>query len=215
MEILGKLFGSEARVKIIRLFLFNPKQAFSANDVIDRAKVKSTLARKELSQLKKAKLIQDKVFVSIVEKKKGKKTVNVKKREKGFILSDKFPYLKQLQNLLIYTVLIKNEEIIRKINVAGKIKLVIISGVFLQDFDRRIDILVVGDGVHANIFESVIKTLESEIGKELRYTFLTSVDFNYRLGMYDKLIRDILDYPHKIIADKIGFAESRPRTPLS
>ena len=52
--------------------------------------------------------------------------------------------------------------------------------------------------------EHTMKTLESEIGKELRYSYFTTDDFNYRNGMCDKLTRDILDYPHKKLVNKLG-----------
>jgi hypothetical protein len=46
--------------------------------------------------------------------------------------------------------------------------------------------------------------MEAERGKELVYAYLETQDFQYRLGMYDKLIRDILDYPHQVLLDKIS-----------
>jgi len=52
--------------------------------------------------------------------------------------------------------------------------------------------------------ESAIRSLEAEIGIEIRYAAMTSEDLMYRVGMYDKLTRDVFDYPHKILIDKIG-----------
>jgi hypothetical protein len=64
--------------------------------------------------------------------------------------------------------------------------------------------LVVGDNIKRGKLENVMKTLESEIGKELKYAYFGTEDFKYRLSMCDKLIRDILDYPHKKILNKLG-----------
>ena len=50
----------------------------------------------------------------------------------------------------------------------------------------------------------MIEGLEAEIGKELRYAAFETGEFNYRLGMYDKLVRDILDYPHTVVLDRLG-----------
>ena len=83
-------------------------------------------------------------------------------------------------------------------------KLIIVAGVFIQEKESRADILIVGDNVKRTSLENTIKTLESEIGKELRYAYFTTDDFRYRLNMYDKLTRDILDYPHKTVLDKLG-----------
>jgi hypothetical protein len=49
--------------------------------------------------------------------------------------------------------------------------------------------------------------MEAEIGKELRYAYFSTDEFRYRLSMYDKLIRDILDYPHRVLLDKLGILE--------
>ena len=57
--------------------------------------------------------------------------------------------------------------------------------------------------------ERVIRSIEAEIGKELRYASFETPDFRYRLGMYDKLVRDILDFPHKKVVDKIGVASEK------
>jgi hypothetical protein len=36
-------------------------------------------------------------------------------------------------------------------------------------------------------------------GAELTYAVFDTKEFLYRLNMYDKLIRDILDYPHEVV----------------
>ena len=68
-------------------------------------------------------------------------------------------------------------------------------------------LLVVGDGIKHGKLENVIHTLEAEIGRELRYTVFDTPDFHYRLSIYDKLVRDILDYPHIKVVDKLGVTD--------
>ncbi len=204
MKILSKLFGSEAKVKLMRLFLFNPDQPFSPSDIAARAKVSLPGVRHEVARLKKIGMIKGRRFSHLVPVKRGKKIVMNRKKEGGWILNSGFPYLPALRNLLINTVLLHNSEIIRKLNVVGRIKLVIISGIFIRDDDSRVDLLVVGDAIRLAALENVIRGIEAEIGKELRYAAFETDDFKYRLGMYDKLVRDILDYPHQAILDRLG-----------
>ena len=204
MEILAKLFGTEAKVKIMRLFLFNPEKPFSPSDIASRAKVSLPTVRHEVTLLRKMGMVKGKRFFRMVSVKKGKKMISKKKTEGGWILNRTFPYLPAIQNLLINTVLIKHSEIVRKLNMVGRMKLVIVSGVFIHKEDSRVDLLVVGDAVRLSTLENVIRGIESEIGKELRYAAFETGDFKYRLGMYDKLIRDILDYPHRVILDRLG-----------
>ncbi|MDP2593329.1 MAG: hypothetical protein Q8P52_01620 [bacterium] len=193
----------------MRLFLFNPDQPFSLSDIANRAKVKTAAVKKELSVLKNAHMIHVKRFMRILETVKLGKPKVTKKWEGGWVLNQSFPYMSQLQNLLIYTVFVKPDELVRRLSVAGKVKLVIIAGVFIQDTDSRIDILVVADHLKDGQLSNAIKNLEAEIGKELKYAAFETPDFQYRLGMYDKLVRDVLDYPHTTIYDKIGVYERK------
>jgi predicted nucleotidyltransferase len=75
----------------------------------------------------------------------------------------------------------------------------LISGIFIKNKDSRVDILVVGDRLRKSRVEEEVKKLEAEIGTELIYAVFETKEFNYRLSMYDKLIRDILDFPHEVI----------------
>lgn len=206
MDILGKLFGSENKVKMMRLFLFNPETPFTAEAVADRIKSSLFSVRQELSMLRQMKFVRPKSFsvrTAVPEKGKRKSRI-VRRKVSGFILDASFPYLQELQRLLLNTSLLKGAEITKKLSSAGRLKLVIIAGLFIQDLDSRLDILVVGDHMKRGTVERKIKAMESEIGKELRYAAFETSEFNYRLGLYDKLIRDVLDYPHRIVFDRIG-----------
>ena len=192
METLAKLFGSEAKVKIMRLFLFNPDHVFDTSDIAERVKSDPSKVRREVSVLEKMGLV------------KRRPTHKKKKNGHGFIVDNQFAYLSPLQNFLINTEPLNPKEIVNKITRLGSIKLIIIAGVFIQEPESRADILIVGDNVKRAKLENLIKILESEIGKELRYAYFTTDDFKYRLSMSDKLIRDILDYPHRKVLNKLS-----------
>lgn len=201
MEVLEKIFGSMSKVKIMRLFLFSPQLAFDTKEVAKRSRVPLSKTRTEINNLYKVGLIKKKqVLVEIKSKAKNKKIK--KKKVWGWALDDKFPFLLPLQNFLIHIPSSQYKEIIDKLKKVGSIKLLIVSGVFIQNWDSRLDILVVGDNLKKNAINLIMSDVESEIGKELRYAFFDTKEFIYRLGVYDKLIRDVLDYPHKKIINK-------------
>ena len=52
--------------------------------------------------------------------------------------------------------------------------------------------------------EKAIRSLEAEVGIEIRFAAMSSEDLLYRVGMYDKLTRDFFDYTHQVLVDKIG-----------
>ena len=141
--------------------------------------------------------------------KRKKKKITVKKVEEvGYGLDHKFPYLQALKNLLIMVSLHADDTLVRKFNNVGRIKFFVASGLFIQEWDTRVDLLVVGDDINMNKLDTVIKTIESEIGREIVYSAFETNDFEYRHGMHDKLIRDILDFPHVTLVDKLGIEEN-------
>lgn len=201
MEALEKLFGSSVRVKVLRLFLLNDTEIIDKSSVVKRAKISSSNAVKELNILEKIGFLKKRSFFREIKQKDGK----IKKiRGKGYIVNDQFKLLIGLQNLLLNNISISGREIEDKLSRHGKIKVIITSGIFIQDPDSRVDLLIVADDVRHNQMKTSIAAIEAEIGKEIRYAIFNTEDFKYRLGIYDRLIRDVLDYPHEVIVDKMG-----------
>jgi hypothetical protein len=204
MDILEKLFGGAAKVKIIKLFLFNPESAFDTSQTAERAKVSRGIARKEIVNLEKIGFLKPKFYIKEVKRQKNRKIETFRKRTNGWTLDNKFPYIEAIKSFLSNINPFKHREIIDRISRAGKIQLLIISGIFIKDPDSRADLLVVGDNLKQTQLDNIIKTIESEIGKEIRYAVFETSEFNYRYSMFDKLIRDILDYPHEKIINKLN-----------
>ena len=80
--------------------------------------------------------------------------------------------------------------------------LLLAAGIFINDPKSRLDLLIVGDRLKKGILEKIVKSIEADIGKELSYAVFDNADYVYRLSMYDKLVRDVLDFPHEVIIDK-------------
>lgn len=195
-DILGKIFSSPARVKIMRLFLLNADQCFEKSDVVTRSKISPSSATRELSLLSSATFIKKSSFIKTTTVKKGKKQITKKKRVSGWCLNIKFPYQRALSELLIDAESFEGDDLAKLIRPHGKIKLILAAGVFTQDPDSRLDLLIVGDHLKRPAIERTIRVLESEIGKELAYAIFETDEFLYRANMYDKLVRDVVDFPH-------------------
>ncbi len=204
MDILEKLFGSAAKVKLIKLFLMNPEVAYDNSEAAERAKVSVGLARKEVANLEKIGFIKPRFYTKEIKRQKNRTIVIAKKRTNGWILDPKFPYIEAMESFLSNVNPFKHRDIVEKISRAGRIQLLVISGIFIKYDDARLDLLVVGDNLKLGSLENIIKTIESEIGKEIRYAVFETSEFNYRLSMFDKLIRDTLDFPHEKIINRLN-----------
>jgi hypothetical protein len=179
MEILGKILGSSARVKIMRLFLLNRNKGFTGKEVVKRSRVNPGVVRRELRLLSSVDFI--------------------KKHVKDWSFNPFFKYGGEFEDLLVRSDSLNRQTVLDNFKKVGRVKLIIVSGVFIKNDDSRVDLLIVGDKMKKGKIEGGIRKLEAEIGVELVYAIFDTKEFIYRLNMYDKLIRDILDYPHEVI----------------
>jgi predicted nucleotidyltransferase len=202
MEILERLFGSTARVKLMRLFLMNPEDVFDRKEMMRRSKISGEALTKEMRLLRDVGLVKPRTMVKMYQA--GRADGEMEKRKiDGFGLDPRFPFLVPLRALVTEIALGKQDLSARFRNV-GNVKLVIVAGVFIDEQDSRVDILIVGDKLKKKNIEGVLRRLEAELGKELTYGILETPEFEYRFGIYDKFIRDIIDYPHLVVVNKLN-----------
>lgn len=205
MDILSKLFGSAAYVKIMRLFLCNPETPFEAQDIKARAKVSNNLCRRELARLVSLGMVRRRDFIKKIEKRTKKSSKVLRKRVHGFVLDKDFPYTEPLRAVLFQNESFQKDGIARRLKGAGAIKMLVLSGVFSgRDNPETLDIMIVGDRLKKRAIDTAIKAVESEMGRELKYAVLKTPDFLYRLEMCDKFVRDVLDYPHEKLINRMG-----------
>jgi DNA-binding Lrp family transcriptional regulator len=200
------LFGSQARVKLLRFFLFNPSKEFTFDDISKRSRLVRRTARTEITALEKAGVIKKKQIY--VQKEEGSET---KVRAQGYALNKKFTELQALQTFLFETAPINGKTVLAHLRKAGPIDFICVAGIFVKDFEHRLDILVAMKKLPTGKVENAIRSLEAELGIEIRFASFTSEDLIYRVGMYDKLIRDVFDYPHEVILDRIAIKDELKR----
>ncbi|MEK7579375.1 MAG: hypothetical protein AAB460_02495 [Patescibacteria group bacterium] len=182
MDRLSKLFGGNALVRIARLFLLHPSTGFKTQDVRDRADLSASQSRNALATLSGAGVI--------------------KRRGSKLVLDERSPLLSALRDLLVGN-MVQDANLLRRLERAGTIKLLIAAGTFTGNTDSPTDLLIVGDRMNPKSLEKIIGALEADVGTEVRYAAFTTKEFSYRMGVNDKLIRDLLDYPHVKLVNKI------------
>lgn len=187
MDQLAKLFGGPVRLKMLRLFLFNKSESFTAAEAQARAKAGKDEAKRELALL---------VAAGVIRKSPAK--------DARYTANEKFEYRAALESFIRATTAVRMPDLLARLKKAGAPKLVVLSGLFTGAEDSKVDLLVVGDQLDERALKNTAIALEAELGRELRYASLTTSEFRYRQGVYDRLLRDIFDYPHRLLVDKIG-----------
>jgi citrate lyase gamma subunit len=200
MDVLEKIFNGRERVQIMRFFLFNPDCIYNVASLCAKTGATKRIIDSELYNLEKSGLIRKKPFVKGQRDNEG----NLFKG-KGWILNQNFKYVKPLENLLIHQGLISDQSLIKKVSSWGKIKFVLLAGIFTQNEESRVDLMVVCDNVRQGMVLRTISSFEKEFGREIRYSVFETSEFKYRFSMNDKLVYDIIDYPHKTIVNRLNW----------
>lgn len=121
---------------------------------------------------------------------------------KLYQINKKWPCLNELRSFVLKLSPPSFPRIEKDLRRLGKIKLAVITGVFLNLKDTRVDLMVVGDDIDFKRFMDFIKKLEGNMGTELRYVVLGVNEFKYRRDMFDRFVLDILEYPNRRVINR-------------
>ena len=186
-EILEQLFDSLVKVRLLKLFLRNTNSFFELSEIIKRTKSNASACKSQIKKLENIKLINSKI--------KGKKKI--------YSINPDFDFYNELKTLVLKSSPASKEKILKRLRGLGRINLAILSGIFVNAENTRVDILVVGDNIKEKKLSIFLKDLEAEVGKEIDYVVLSTKDFKYRYDMFDRFIRDVLEKPHEKLINKL------------
>jgi len=187
-DFLELLLGGEGRARLIKFFILNPVAKASSQELKEKLQVDQRRIKNELDLLVKA---------GVVKKRKAmSKNIYFLNRENHF-----YPELKKI---VAKCTIFPQLKALDKLNRVGHVKLVLVAGILANNLKTRADILIVGDGINQSQLSEVVREMEAEIGRELRFTTFTTEEYEYRLNMFDKFIREFFDGPHKILTNRLG-----------
>jgi hypothetical protein len=198
MEILSGLFGGLNRVKLLRFFILSPEIVADLDEIESLVKVNQATVRKEVKQLIAIDFLTEKLVSR--SNARGDRKIKVKVWQ----LNNSFPFVQDLRSILSHNIVEDRLDVSKKFRGCGRLKLIILSGIFMNDALGRVDLTVVGDDLERKKIERVIHKIEAEFGKEIKYAILDTEDFHFRMFSGDKFIRDIYDYPYEYALNKLG-----------
>ena len=207
---LSILFESQAKIRLLRLFLQNQDRDFTLQEIEQLIQIKRGSFSRELNKLIKVGFVKEKIGSSREVKKdtaplsKKSKSHTKAKKISYYSVNTEFPVFVELHNLIIKSSTASRKKLFANIKRLGKIRLAILTGIFLNDDTSRLDLMIVGDDIKKRSFEKFLALTESEIGKTLRYSIMDTDEFRYRMNMYDRFLRDILEHNHEKLINKIS-----------
>lgn len=209
-----KIFGSQARVKILRLFLFNPEQRFYIRQIARKLELQVNSARRELENLRDFGLLKVGEKEGLIKKEgesKEKEKEKLKKRtsqEKYYYIDQDFILFGELRSLFAKAQVLYKKDFVESIKKAGNPQLVVLAGLFVNNDKSPVDLLIVGK-MEKNKIKNIIDKLEKDLGKELNYTIMNSSEFKYRRDITDIFLYNILETKNIIVIDKLEISESK------
>jgi len=219
--MLGNLFGSNARVKILKIFLLNPENKYYIRQLARDLSLQVNSVRRELENLEKFGLLNSHMATSVpddgreeqeelkklfqgkvVESRPAKKSETGKSQEKKYYQANKnFVLFEEIKALIIKAQILYEKDFLEKLKKIGCPKLIVLTGFFVNDDSSPVDILVVGRLNKEKIMK-VIGELEKEVGRELNFTLMSNNEFKYRKDITDIFLYGILEGKNIVIIDE-------------
>lgn len=199
--MLSKLFGSNSRVQILKAFLFHPEEKFYIRQLARDLSLQVNSIRRELDNLENFGLLA--AQTGDEDGPEGEKGKGVASQERKYYrLNKDFPLYEDVKSLFVKSQLLYKDDLVRDLGRAGNIKLLILSGVFVNNFQSPVDVLIVGKVVKDKVVKT-INDLEKELGREINYTLMTVAEFKYRREITDVFIYEILEGEKIVVIDEM------------
>ncbi len=220
--MLSNLFGSKARVKILKIFLLNPEEKYYIRQLARNLKLQVNSVRRELENLEKFGILISGAVIKKGEETTGRqakdgklssskmtgrisviKNIQEKHEKKYYKANTNFILFKEIKSLIIKAQVLYGEDFFNKLKKAGNIKLLILTGKFVDEPSSPVDLLIVGRANRAKL-SRLIKELEKELGREVNFTLMSLREFKYRRDITDVFLYSILEGKKIIAVDEIG-----------
>ncbi len=174
--MLKRLFTSNTRIKLLTVFLSNRGEEYFIRELTRKLNEQINSVRRELDNLRKLGFLRSKV----------------KNRKKYYYINENFIFLEELQNI-IKKVLSSTNTITKDIQDMGKVKVLALSGQFIDSDTQSVDMLIVGDVNKEKLADYINNKLRTH--RPIKFTILNEEEYTYRLNCKDQFITTLIQDP--------------------
>lgn len=191
--MLENLFGSRTRVKLLKLFLLSEGRFF-VREIARLTGEELNSVRRELKNL---------VEFGLVKEVSAEVGSSAKDENKKFYEADvNFVLYEELKNLFLKTRLLVERLFVKNAKRLGNVKLLVLSGFFVNDDDAKTDLLIAGQ-INKRALSGFINKISHEFNQPIRYTTMTTTEFNYRHKITDKFLFEVLEGKKIVVIDNL------------
>ncbi len=200
--MLENIFGSRTRVKLLKLFLIHPERSFFVRELARKTGEEINSIRRELNNLEELGLIKVENEAGFNKGSVRRQGQTKKEKRKFYSVNTNFLLYNEFKNLILKSRFLLEKSLVKEINNLGKVKLLVLSGVFVDDKKAKTDFLIVGN-IDREKLKLLIGKLEKNFDQEIRYTVMTTQEFNYRNRITDKFLFEMLEGRKIIVIDNL------------
>lgn len=201
--MLAKLFGSTARVKILKLFLLNPDTSYYIRQIARHLNLQLSAVRRELENLETLELLE--THSGSEEDEEGMSEERGNKNDRKYYKANRnFILFNEIRELILKAQILCEKDFTDKLKKLGTIRLLILSGLFLNDAQAGVDMLIVGNFDKAKVAR-LVKKLEEELVTEVNYAVLSEEEFKYRRQVTDVFLYSVLEGKKIVVVDERGY----------
>lgn len=202
-----QLFGSKTRVRLLSLFLENSERAFYVRELTRRIEAQLNSVRRELKNLVDIGIVLEvdgKILVGGAdEAKMGARKKSAKK--KYYKANDEFTFFHEMRSIMKKSAVLMNKSFIAELSEHGKVDLLFLTGMFIDDDEVPSDILIVGT-IEADKLQEAVTNFEKQISREINYTFMPRDEYLYRRDIKDRFLESLISTDKVVLINK--FAQS-------
>ena len=189
-DILDSKYGSD----LLAFLLLAPPRSYSAKELAKRLHI----SEKTLSGLLR-EFLHDSMIKQFT-----------RDRAKLYIINQKHKLLPEIKTSLVKNQRPYEDELFSAITKLGEVKAAFLSGAFTGQPQLPVDLLLVGK-VSLTKLDTFLKQCKVMLGFDINYSVMTPDEYKLRSNTFDRFIKDIFDYPHVVVVDKVTKSTSAPK----
>jgi hypothetical protein len=180
------ILDSDQASEILAFLLLAPARSFSLKELAKRLKY---------SERTLSNILHEFVEDSMVKQfSRG--------NAKLYIINLKHKLLPEIKASLARNQKPYEDELFSAIIKLGEVKAAFLSGAFAGQPQLPVDLLLVGK-ISLTKLDTFLNQCKTMLGIDINYSIMTPDEFLLRVNTFDRFIKDIFDYHHVVVVDKV------------
>jgi DNA-binding transcriptional ArsR family regulator len=182
--MLEQILSSSSQSAVLALLLAAPERSFAPKELSGRLRLSQSRVLSALSNFLKLGIV----------------TAFAKGGRKYYLLNGKHKLLGEIKSSL--KTRSYEDELFAAVRRLGQIRAAFLSGIFTGQPQLPVDILLVGK-VNLNKLDKFLGACKKLMGQDINYSIMSPAEFQLRRDTFDRFIKDIFDYRHLVVVDKL------------